>query len=92
MGCPHMGENRAAWTAFLGRLASVSSRLITYKPDTCINIQGRFLRMLEECESKGEGKDMRSYCFHEVLPMDDEIGVLVPKHFATRSPTDNAAL
>lgn len=104
MGYPHLGESAAwrrgsqkdlvAWTAFLERLASVSSRTMSHDDRvegaiSCIHTQSTFL---QDLAMKREGKDIKSYFFYEVLPMDDQIGVLVPKQFATRSPTDNAPI
>lgn len=92
MGCPHMGRDFAAWTSFIARLASVSSRTVSLKPALCVNTQETFLRMLREYESEEEVEDIKSYCFYELLSMDDEIDVLLPEQFATRGPTDNAPI
>lgn len=91
MGCPHMGDNEA-WTTFLDRLAMISSKNMPFRPIPGINVQRALFRMLKECASKGEGKGMKSYYFYEVLPMDDDTGVLVPKAYATSSLTDNAPI
>jgi hypothetical protein len=67
MGCPHMGTDLAAWTAFMAGLSSVSSRTVSFKPALCVNTQETFSRMLKECESKEEGKGRSMCCFQNNL-------------------------